>query len=76
MHTDQDEVSTMVYELYLCKRDALPVTYRAWIERLWRKDSRINLSEAQARKLFLIHSMYMLGCQPGVGERRLKRRRA
>jgi hypothetical protein len=58
MHTQQDDISTMLYELYLLKRKEIDPFQRKWLERMWRStDTRIL--PRQAERIFALHMQYV-----------------
>ena len=63
MNTEQDEISTMVYELYLLGQEALTPPQREWIIQLWYRP-QIRLSMTQQRRLFLLHRAHVQHCKP------------
>jgi hypothetical protein len=58
MHTQQDEISTMLYELYLLKRAELDPFMRKWLARMWRSTDT-SVTPKDAERILTLHMQYM-----------------
>jgi hypothetical protein len=70
MHAYDDQISTMVYELYLLKRNELGAS-QSWVEALWKRDEPPQLTQQEQLDLFALHRKYVLGSTEGLNMPRL-----